>query len=158
MKVTIPLRAGYMGLLDISGGKTTLDPLTITLDQFRALRRPEMTLICDEMFMSLYRETPCKICRRIKYGKIPTVAHHLIAKSTHTHLRFTKENAFPLCVIHHNFAEDKPTEFLEYLELFLPEVREWIRENNHHRNDHKLDLTEVFEQLKQQHEENNNGA
>ena len=151
MKIRIPKNTSYNGLRFISEGKTTLDPTSVSTEQVKTLTRPEITLLCDELFMGIYRGKPCKMCGRTHIGKQPTVAHHLIPKSSHPHLRYTPENAFELCVRDHDFAELCPESFRSLLKKRFPDRHAWYESNKHHRDYEKLNLVKVFLQLKEQY-------
>jgi len=95
-----------------------------------------------EAFAALYRGLPCAVCGRKKWGKIPTVGHHILKAEIFPQFRLEPKNMIPLCAEHHTpfahdhagtFEKNEPGTFLHWLHDNEPVQWAWAKKNNHHR-------------------------
>jgi len=86
-----------------------------------------------EAFMVGFRGKPCERCGKTEWSGYPTVAHHILSRSTYPEHTTEVRNAIALCPVHHSMAHSDPVEFLVWLKMFKPETFEWVESNRHHR-------------------------
>ena len=105
---------------------------------------PNEAAQAKEAFAALYRGLPCAVCGRKKWGKIPTVGHHVLKAELFPQFRLEPKNMIPLCVEHHvPFAHDhagtfdgnEPDTFLHWLHDNKPLQWAWCKDRNNHRPD-----------------------
>ena len=116
------------------------------------MNRAQYMREADKLFMAQFRFKPCGVCGRAKWGTKPTVGHHLLPRSVYRMHRYNPDNMYPLCVVHHDWAEISPDEFDEWLFENDPDTAAWITENKHHRNEEKLNYKAIYEQLLEEEE------
>ena len=111
------------------------------------MNRAQYMRLADKLFMAQFRSVPCKVCGTKFWCGRPSVGHHLLPKSVYLMRRYSPENMYPLCVVHHDWVETQPAEFEEWLMENDPATAFWMSENKHHRNEKKLDYKTIYEQL-----------